>query len=594
MELGAHVGGDGAGEGGWRAWPASEEAPSFSSRIAPVSGGASSVELVALVLVCTACVCMQAFTARRGATRHGATAAEHASFQRLRRRYNAVYVLGTFGDWIQGAYLYALYREHGFGMADIGYIFVLGYASSASLGTYVASLGDAHGHRRFVVAYGVIYGAACFASRSSRLSTLLAARVASGVAYSLLFSSFESWAICEIDRLALDRRYLVPLFSTATFFNAVSAVAAGVAGNLAVDVEWGARMRDPPGKTRAAFVLPRGRLGDDEPSVASSGLFARDAVRTMKLKLERGASLGNKYSPAFDVGAVALLACAACARAWWADARASGAGTPGAAGDDDARGGGGGGGGGVGDDRGLELGAMGGSSSSGRANEVGAGASAGTGDGEGGERGGEGSGGALGVWRAAKLALADPDLLSLGTINSLYEAALHVFVFVWTPALERRRALGASEGSDPGAVPHGVVFSLFMACKMAGSQAYALVGERAPARATLECVFLLGGVAFLTPLATEAYGVTLFAFCAFEFGLGLYWPAMAVARAELVPNALRATMTSVFRVPLNALVVACLAFAGNASEPAFLAMCAGMMTACLAFTSRAKGRTRKF
>ena len=143
-------------------------------------------------------------------------------------------------------------------------------------------------------------------------------------------------------------------------------------------------------------------------------------------------------------------------------------------------------------------------------------------------------------------------------------------------------------------MPHGVVFSLFMACKMAGSQAYALVGERAPARATLECVFLLGGVAFLTPLATEAYGVTLFAFCAFEFGLGLYWPAMAVARAELVPNELRATMTSVFRVPLNALVVACLAFAGNASEPAFLAMCAGMMTACLAFTSRAKGRTRKF
>ena len=157
-----------------------------------------------------------------------------------------------------------------------------------------------------------------------------------------------------------------------------------------------------------------------------------------------------------------------------------------------------------------------------------------------------------------------------------------------------RSVIGGGVFGGGGAVPHGVVFSLFMACKMAGSQAYALVGERAPARATLECVFLLGGVAFLTPLATEAYGVTLFAFCAFEFGLGLYWPAMAVARAELVPNALRATMTSVFRVPLNALVVACLAFAGNASEPAFLAMCAGMMTACLAFTSRAKGRTRKF
>ena len=34
--------------------------------------------------------------------------------------------------------------------------------------------------------------------------------------------------------------------------------------------------------------------------------------------------------------------------------------------------------------------------------------------------------------------LAKPELLSLGVTNSLYEAALHVFVFVWTPALERR------------------------------------------------------------------------------------------------------------------------------------------------------------
>ena len=36
------------------------------------------------------------------------------------------------------------------------------------------------------------------------------------------------------------------------------------------------------------------------------------------------------------------------------------------------------------------------------------------------------------------MVLAKPELLSLGVTNSLYEAALHVFVFVWTPALERR------------------------------------------------------------------------------------------------------------------------------------------------------------
>ena len=39
-----------------------------------------------------------------------------------------------------------------------------------------------------------------------------------------------------MDRLRLDRRYLVPLFSTATFFDAVAAVAAGVVGRLAARV----------------------------------------------------------------------------------------------------------------------------------------------------------------------------------------------------------------------------------------------------------------------------------------------------------------------------------------------------------------------
>ena len=139
------------------------------------------------------------------------------------------------------------------------------------------------------------------------------------------------------------------------------------------------------------------------------------------------------------------------------------------------------------------------------------------------------------------------------------------------------------------AVPHGLVFSLFMACKMAGSQLYALTGDRVPANVTLRFVFMGAAAAFLVPLLAESYAVALASFCAFEFSLGLYWPAMAVMRAELVPNHLRATMTSVFRVPLNALVMACLAFAGNASEPSFLTMCVVMMTGCLACTGRRGG-----
>jgi hypothetical protein len=204
------------------------EEVSGASAGADIASDAPGLELVALVVMCGVCVVLQAFMARRGAVKHGA--GDHVAFQRLRRRYNAVYALGTFGDWIQGAYLYALYREHGFEMANIGYIFVLGYFASATLGTYVAALGDQHGHRKLVMLYGVSYGIACVAMRWSSLAVLLVSRVLSGVAYSLLFSSFESWAITEVDRMRIDRRYLVQLFSAATFFNAASAVAAGIAG----------------------------------------------------------------------------------------------------------------------------------------------------------------------------------------------------------------------------------------------------------------------------------------------------------------------------------------------------------------------------
>ena len=43
-------------------------------------------------------------------------ASQEASYRRLRNLYLSVYALATFGDWIQGGFLYALYAEYGFSM----------------------------------------------------------------------------------------------------------------------------------------------------------------------------------------------------------------------------------------------------------------------------------------------------------------------------------------------------------------------------------------------------------------------------------------------------------------------------------------------
>ena len=65
------------------------------------------------------------------------TPREEAVYRSIRNRYLSVYALATFGDWIQGGYLYALYADYGYDMRQIGLIFVVGYVSAATLGTYV-------------------------------------------------------------------------------------------------------------------------------------------------------------------------------------------------------------------------------------------------------------------------------------------------------------------------------------------------------------------------------------------------------------------------------------------------------------------------
>jgi hypothetical protein len=74
----------------------------------------------------------------------------------------------------------------------------------------------------------------------------------------------------------------------------------------------------------------------------------------------------------------------------------------------------------------------------------------------------------------------------------------------------------------------------------------------------LSTVLLVSALAFAAPVWRESYLDTLIAHCAFEFSVGMYWPAVSTLRSECIPEALRSTTMSLFRVPLNLFVVLCL------------------------------------
>ena len=77
---------------------------------------------------------------------------------------------------------------------------------------------------------------------------------------------------------------------------------------------------------------------------------------------------------------------------------------------------------------------------------------------------------------------------------------------------------------------HGLVFSIFMLSKMAGSQAFHALSHHLSPSSVLQLVFGGSALCLAAPLCTQSYALTLLAFCGFESLLGMYWPAIALLR----------------------------------------------------------------
>ena len=156
----------------------------------------------------------------------------------------------------------------------------------------------------------------------------------------------------------------------------------------------------------------------------------------------------------------------------------------------------------------------------------------------------------------------DPLLLLLMLVQSLFESAMYLFVCAWAPLLD-----SMSRKGDPMVLSHGTVFAIFMGSLMAGSALFKLLVHRlgmsvsrVAAMNALVATGCLVVAAAAPHVAVESlqYALTLFGFCTFELCVGCYFPSIGVLRAELVPNRVRASVTSIFRVPMNVIVVSVL------------------------------------
>lgn len=172
---------------------------------------------------------------------------------------------------------------------------------------------------------------------------------------------------------------------------------------------------------------------------------------------------------------------------------------------------------------------------------------------------------------ALEVLRGDQKIVLLGSIQSCFEAAMYIFVFMWTPKLEPLFT----------PLPHGQVFGCFMACTMMGSSLvnYLIKIKGSPVGYLRELLLVSAVCLSLPALVTSSGVLALVCFFVFEAACGIYWPSMGIIKSKYVPEEVRATMYNVFRVPLNLIVVIVLANLGTISDNSVLCICGFLLGA---------------
>ena len=212
---------------------------------------------------------------------------------------------------------------------------------------------------------------------------------------------------------------------------------------------------------------------------------------------------------------------------------------------------------------------------------------------------------------AVKVVKSDPKIMLVGAIQSLFEAAMYIFVLNWPPAVSKAVssyfAKFATDATATIGTPYGTVFSCFMACCLLGSTIFGQLTSstkvdkdgksKAPVSTENFAVGMLGLAALamgtatlsisssaphifstltslpvlstiLAPLAGlcgnlssavsspgAILSILMLSLFLFESCVGMYFPTIGTLRSRYFPDSHRSVVMNLFGIPLNAMVV---------------------------------------
>jgi MFS family permease len=161
--------------------------------------------------------------------------------------------------------------------------------------------------------------------------------------------------------------------------------------------------------------------------------------------------------------------------------------------------------------------------------------------------------------------LSNSHIWRIGMTQALSEGGMYTFVFMWVPTLLSM--------NPPGGLPTGCVFAAMMMAITIGGMVYpplqSTMSKFSPkGKAPELCatfVYLVAAASTAVPalllsqggsMAAGGFTFVIAAFMVTEATVGLFMPVAGTLRSKYVPDALQGAILNIFRLPLNAVVVA--------------------------------------
>lgn len=192
------------------------------------------------------------------------------------------------------------------------------------------------------------------------------------------------------------------------------------------------------------------------------------------------------------------------------------------------------------------------------------------------------------IWESMKSSMRviwhTPAILYLGLSQAFFEGAVYTFVFMWVPSLQtvfKANSLSTDE------LPIGLVFSCFMLAMTIGGMAFGALLPIFPGGANGLCIFtyVVAAMAMFTPVMKFTFPWVFTCFLVLEAMVGMFNSCGAQLRSEYYPGDRQSSIMTVFRVPLNLLVVLGTNAANYANDVPSMQLVFGLIVAMLLVAS---------